>query len=47
MDGLDGLDKWTKRQRDKAIKDIMLNTISFKTLIILIIAIFREEKNLR
>ena len=41
------MDKETKRQRDKAIKDIMLNTISFKNLNILIIAIFREEKNLR
>ena len=41
------MDKETKRQRDKAIKDIMLNTFSFKNANILIITIFREEKILR
>ena len=38
------MDKETKRQRDKAIKDIILNTISLKNLNSLIIAIFLEEK---
>ena len=38
------MDKETKRQRDKAIKDIILNTISLKNLNILIIAMFGEEK---
>ena len=45
MDWINGQrDKGTKRQRDKAIKDIILNTISLKNLNSLIIAIFKEEK---
>ena len=39
---MNGLDKWTKRQRDKAMKDIILNTISLKNLNSLIIAIFGD-----
>ena len=38
------MDKETKRQRDKAIKDIILNTINLKNLKSLMIAIFCEEK---
>ena len=38
------MDKETKRQRDKAIKDIILNTINLKNLKSLMIAIFWEEK---
>ena len=41
------MDKETKRQRDKAIKDIILNTISLKNLNSLIIAIFGKEKRKR
>ena len=38
------MDKETKRQRDKAIKDIILNSISLKNPNSQIIAMFGEKK---